>query len=67
MLRNCRSVIQGDGRVLIAGFALNTANQPDFGRLIDIEMLSCCGLRAALHNRTRCALRINLTSIPHLS
>jgi len=39
ILRNCRRAMRPGGRVLIGDFVLKSANQPDFGRLIDLEML----------------------------
>jgi len=39
ILNNCRRAMQGHGRVLIGDFVLKPANQPDFGRVIDLEML----------------------------
>ena len=39
ILRNCRRAMTASGRVLIGDFVLKPANQPDFGRVIDLEML----------------------------
>jgi len=39
ILKNCRRAIKRGGRILIGDFVLKPANEPDFGRLIDIEML----------------------------
>jgi hypothetical protein len=43
ILRNCRSAMAPDGRILIGDFILMPPNQPDFGRLIDLEMLVMAG------------------------
>jgi len=39
ILKNCRRAMQPGGRVLIGDFLLKPANEADFGRLIDLEML----------------------------
>jgi len=44
ILRNCRAAMAPSGRILIADFILKPANQPDFGRLVDLEMLVVAGI-----------------------
>lgn len=44
ILRNCRSAMAPSGRVLIGDFILKPSNQPDFGRLVDLEMLVVAGV-----------------------
>lgn len=44
ILRNCRAAMAPTGRVLIGDFILKPANQPDFGRLVDLEMLVVAGV-----------------------
>ncbi len=44
ILRNCRAAMAPNGRVLIGDFILKPANQPDFGRLVDLEMLVVAGV-----------------------
>ena len=39
ILRNCRRAMKPGGRVLIGDFVLKPVNEPDFGKLIDLEML----------------------------
>jgi hypothetical protein len=43
ILQNCRQVMNPTGRILIADFILKPVNQPDLGRLIDLEMLIMTG------------------------
>ena len=40
ILGNCRAAMKPGGRVLLADFVLKPANQPDLGRMIDLEMLA---------------------------
>jgi len=40
ILRNCRKAMRPGGRVLIGDFVLAPVNQPDIGRLFDLEMLA---------------------------
>jgi hypothetical protein len=44
ILRNCRAAMAPAGRVLIGDFILKPSNQPDFGRLVDLEMLVVAGV-----------------------
>ncbi len=44
ILRNCRAAMAPNGRVLIGDFILKPANQPDFARLVDLEMLVVAGV-----------------------
>ncbi len=44
ILRNCRDAMAPTGRVLIGDFILKPANQPDLGRLVDLEMLVIAGI-----------------------
>jgi SAM-dependent methyltransferase len=39
ILRNCRAAMRPGGRVLISDFVLRPVNEPDIGRLFDLEML----------------------------
>jgi SAM-dependent methyltransferase len=39
ILRNCRAAMRPGGRVLIGDFVLRPVNEPDIGRLFDLEML----------------------------
>ena len=39
ILGNCRAAMRPDGRVLIVDFVLRPVNEPDIGRLFDLEML----------------------------
>jgi SAM-dependent methyltransferase len=39
ILKNCRVAMKPGGRVLIGDFVLKPANEPDFGKTIDLEML----------------------------
>ena len=39
ILRNCRRAMKPGGRVLIGDFVLKPVNEPDYGKLIDLEML----------------------------
>jgi SAM-dependent methyltransferase len=39
VLRNCRAAMRPGGRVLISDFVLRPVNEPDIGRLFDLEML----------------------------
>lgn len=39
ILRHCRAALMPGGRVLIGDFVLKPVNEPDFGKLIDLEML----------------------------
>jgi len=39
ILGNCRAAMRPDGRVLIVDFVLRPINEPDIGRLFDLEML----------------------------
>jgi hypothetical protein len=39
ILRNCRKAMRASGRVLIGDFVLRPVNEPDIGRLFDLEML----------------------------
>lgn len=39
ILKNCRKAMRPDGRVLIGDFVLRPVNEPDIGRLFDLEML----------------------------
>jgi hypothetical protein len=43
ILRHCRDVMHPTGRVLLGEFVLRPANEPDFGRIIDLEMLVVTG------------------------
>ncbi len=65
ILSNCRAAMKPGGRVLLGDFVLRPANEPDFGRLIDLEMLVMTSngrerteeeFRALLH---RSGLRLN--------
>jgi hypothetical protein len=39
ILRNCRMAMRAGGRVLVGDFVLRPVNEPDIGRLFDLEML----------------------------
>ena len=39
ILRNCRQGIHGDGKVLLIEWVLKPSNEPDFGKLLDLNML----------------------------
>jgi len=39
ILRNCRKAMRPNGRVLVGDFMLRPVNEPDVGRLFDLEML----------------------------
>ena len=39
ILRNCRAAMAPGGRVLIGDFVLKPSNEPDFGKMVDLEML----------------------------
>jgi len=43
ILRNCRRAMKGNGRVLLGEFVLKPANEPDLGKLVDLEMLVMLG------------------------
>jgi len=39
ILRNCRKAMSPSGRVLVGDFVLKPSNEPDFGRVVDLEMM----------------------------
>jgi SAM-dependent methyltransferase len=39
ILRNCRAAMRPGGRLLISDFVLRPVNEPDIGRLFDLEMM----------------------------
>jgi len=39
ILANCRSVMNENGRVLVVENVIAPGNQPDWGKLVDIQML----------------------------
>ncbi len=39
ILRNCRKGIQDDGKILLIEWVLKPSNQPDFAKLLDLNML----------------------------
>ncbi len=43
ILRNCRAAMNPGGRVLVGDFVLKPSNEPDFGKIIDLEMLVMTG------------------------
>ncbi|MBV8741600.1 MAG: hypothetical protein JOZ12_07415 [Sinobacteraceae bacterium] len=43
ILRNCRKAMKPDGRVLLGEFVLKPSNEPDLGKLVDLEMLVILG------------------------
>ncbi len=43
ILRNCRKAMKPNGRVLLGEFVLRPANEPDLGKLVDLEMLVMLG------------------------
>jgi hypothetical protein len=43
ILRHCRDAMQPDGRVLLVEHVLRPGNAPDFGKLLDINMLVIAG------------------------
>lgn len=43
ILRNCRKAMKPNGRLLLGEFVLKAANQPDLGKLVDLEMLVMLG------------------------
>jgi len=45
ILRNCRRAMRPDGRVLVIEMVIPEGNQPFFGKLLDLEMLSVAGGR----------------------
>ncbi len=43
ILRNCRRAMKPAGRVLLGEFVLKPTNEPDLGKLVDLEMLVILG------------------------
>lgn len=43
ILKNCRSAMTGEGRVLIIETVIQPGNQPDFFKLLDVAMLTISG------------------------
>src|SRR5579864_2055572 len=43
ILSKCRKAMKPDGRVLLGEFVLKPANEPDLGKLVDLEMLVILG------------------------
>lgn len=43
ILRNCRKAMRPDARVLLGEFVLKPTNEPDLGKLVDLEMLVILG------------------------
>jgi O-methyltransferase domain len=43
ILRNCRAAMNPGGRVLVGDFVLKPSNEPDSGKVIDLEMLVMTG------------------------
>jgi SAM-dependent methyltransferase len=43
ILRSCRKAMKPNGRLLLGEFVLKPANEPDLGKLVDLEMLVILG------------------------
>ncbi len=44
ILRNCRGAMSGGTRLLIIGMVIPPGNEPDFGKLVDLEMMLIGGI-----------------------